>query len=239
MTPFAILTALNSGVKKGDPLYRYAETPDRAKVQIIARYPSRFISIASKNHEHPRWTMRRLKLPGLDEVLIVAVHLIDIRNNNYDSRASQCLELGRAIREVEDKLKHRRTVLVGDFNLNPFDPPFIDAKGLHAVVSRKHAESGSRLIGAESYPFFYNPMWNFFGDATGPPGTLRYGTTEQVAHFWHMFDQVLVRPDLLGSFRTSDVQILSDDGVESFLTPSGNPKDSISDHLPIVFKLNL
>lgn len=58
---------------------------------------------------------------------------------------------------------------------------------------------------------------------------------------WNMFDQVLIRPELLPYFRTKELEILTGDGETSFLTArSGVPgAQNGSDHLPIVFKLNL
>ena len=61
-----------------------------------------------------------------------------------------------------------------------------------------------------------------------------------MTYFWNIFDQVLIRPDLLDLFRNEDLSILSNDGVESFLTERGLPDKTVaSDHLPIIFKLDL
>jgi hypothetical protein len=84
-------------------------------------------------------------------------------------------------------------------------------------------------------------MWNFFGDETlNPPGTYYFTNSEQIVFFWNMFDQVLVRPDLLTMFATEDLAIIDRDGDISFLNSHGVPNPSTaSDHLPILFKLQL
>ena len=51
--------------------------------------------------------------------------------------------------------------------------------------------------------------------------------------------QVLLRPDLLDRFKNEDLQILDSDGSEMFLSESGIPKRDISDHLPLIFKLDI
>jgi hypothetical protein len=108
-------------------------------------------------------------------------------------------------------------------------------------MDRKIAMRGSRTILERRYPFFYNPMWGLLGDATeGPPGTYYFERAEHDMFFWNMFDQVLIRPDLLPYFRNEDLKILTEDGSMSFLSRKGLPDASMaSDHLPLLFKLHL
>jgi len=81
-------------------------------------------------------------------------------------------------------------------------------------------------------------MWRLLGDDTkGLPGTYYYRGTEHKVFFWNVFDQVLIRPDLLDRFRGDDLAILHSDGENSFLSAKGLPH--LSDHLPLYFKLDL
>ena len=69
--------------------------------------------------------------------------------------------------------------------------------------------------------FFYNPMWSKFGDAgPAPPGTYFRNKGEDVNYFWHMFDQVLVRPALLDSLPNDGVSIVSRVGDMDLLKKS-------------------
>lgn len=55
-----------------------------------------------------------------------------------------------------------------------------------------------------------------------------------------MFDQVLLRPELLSIFRNEELKILTGVSGTSFLTANGLPKRSVaSDHLPILFRLEM
>jgi hypothetical protein len=132
-------------------------------------------------------------------------------------------------------------VLVGDLNLNPFDHGVVSTAGLNGTMTKRIAGRGNRVVQGSSYQFFYNPMWNCFGDASGqPPGTYYYERGDHVSYFWHMFDQVLVRPDLMGSFSHDHLRILHTDGQVSLVTPAGSPDSKkASDHLPLVFRLDL
>jgi hypothetical protein len=62
------------------------------------------------------------------------------------------------IRRVEETLVNPRTVLVGDFNMNPFDPGMMGAQGLHGVMTKRVAGRVARQVDGRPYPFFYNPM---------------------------------------------------------------------------------
>ena len=125
--------------------------------------------------------------------------------------------------------------------MNPFEKGMVGALGLHGMMSRKIAERESRTVAKRRCKFFYNPMWSLYGDATrGPPGTYYYHRSKPIEYFWNIFDQVLLRPELLDRMDDSDIIIIDSDGENSFLTKNGIPnRNTVSDHLPILFKLNL
>lgn len=61
-----------------------------------------------------------------------------------------------------------------------------------------------------------------------------------MAYYWHMFDQVLVRPALLNRLPVPAVTIPTSLGSVSLVGQNGRPDTrSGSDHLPILFSLNL
>lgn len=209
-------------------------------VVIYTRLTKKSVTTISK-HEDERLAVRRLKLGNKNDVLLIATHSISKLHHSSASQNSDCRRLARKIRNIEEDVGHSRTILVGDLNLNPFDEGLVVADGLHAVMSRHIAIKKQRKVRQEYYPFFYNPMWSHFGDAKDESaGTYfdgRYGRYDTI--FWNMFDQVLIRPDLLAKFQDEDLKILSEDGKEKFLTTKGLPKKSISDHLPILFILRV
>jgi hypothetical protein len=229
-----MLEALNGGTSR---MFHLTDSA-RQEIVIYTRFSSEFLT---KKFDSARLTIRRLRLPGIDEILLAAVHSPSKVNWKDASQSAECYELSSSIRRIEKEVGHSRTVLVGDFNMNPFEDGMVAANGLNAAMARMVATRETRTVQAREYPFFYNPMWGHFGDATdGPSGTFYYGSSEHVVYFWNMFDQVLIRPELLSIFRNEGLKILRDNGERSFLTAKGLPDASVaSDHLPILFQLDL
>jgi hypothetical protein len=96
----------------------------------------------------------------------------------------------------------------------------------------------TRQVQGEQRRFFYNPMWNYFGDRS-VAGTYYDSRGGPLCFFWNMFDQVLLRPELVSHFKGNTVEIVTTAGSTNLITRLNRPnKDDASDHLPILFKLN-
>jgi hypothetical protein len=207
------------------------------RIQVFTRFHSGFLSPV---YEDDYTSIRKLNLPGHPELLLVMTHLPSGLYQNPGSRSAACVELARLIANEEQRAGHERTIVVGDLNINPFEPGMISSTGLNAVMTKGIAAAGARTVKRRSYPLFYNPMWNLFGDGSGGPGgTYFYGRAEHETHFWHLFDQVLLRPSLVTSFPSRDLRILTSVNGLNLLDSRGQPDRGVaSDHLPIIFSLN-
>ncbi|MCP4349580.1 MAG: hypothetical protein GY795_29210 [Desulfobacterales bacterium] len=84
-------------------------------------------------------------------------------------------------------------------------------------------------------------MWSYLGDfSPGPPGTYYRNTGRQVNFFWNMFDQILIRPEIMDAFENENMRILTEIGQASLLGKYGKPDvNTGSDHLPIYFRINI
>ena len=235
MAPAEALAALN---QSADSLFNEPLTFDpNPKLRLFTRLPaSRFHPQLSG--ANGRTIAYRVALINQLPFLLAVVHWPSKVNLNEGEQALLTVELAGEIRQAESDSGIERTILVGDLNMNPYEPGVVGAMGLHAVMTRERARRGERVVNAKAYPFFYNPMWGYFGDRTeGPAGTF-HRNTGVINPFWNIYDQVLLRPPLMDGLR--ELHILESDGQEPLVTPSGIP-DSIngSDHLPILFRLEL
>ncbi|HWE40724.1 MAG TPA: endonuclease/exonuclease/phosphatase family protein [Isosphaeraceae bacterium] len=182
-----------------------------------------------------RMSIKRVAAPRFEFLLAIA-HLPSRVNAGVESLNGLLTQVSKEIDTAEDTAGHRRTILVGDLNMNPFDSGMIGAFGLHGVMTRDLARRQYRKVQTIPRPFFYNPMWGCFGDRTeGPAGTFYRGASEAVNPFWNMYDQVLLRPGLMNHLDC--LKILVSDGYDPLISNRGLPK--ASDHLPLFFRLDV
>lgn len=186
-------------------------------------------------HDGSGVAIRRFAPPiGLD-VTIVALHLPSKRFLSDEEQSLLSTRVARLIERVENDIGHRRTLVIGDLNMNPFEAGVAGSEGFHGVMSRAVADREVRTVVGEERRFFYNPMWSLLGDGSpGPPGTYFYQSSSPVSFFWNTFDQALMRPDLARAFESGDVEIVTSARGMSLLTARGTPNVDVSDHLPII-----
>ena len=144
-------------------------------------------------------------------------------------------ELSRWIQMIEVRVGCLRTILIGDLNVDPFEVPVYSDDGLKSVSTRALA---NRRI--STTPVFYNPMWRFFGDDNpGPAGTYFDHRSGSQKLYWHMFDQVLLRPALLPCFSDDNLAIITHDGKVELGKGHGFPDSEVgSDHFPLLIRLD-
>lgn len=232
IAPGQMLESLNQHA----PDYRFA-FGECEHVKFFTKFDADFLV---PTFENARISIRRLDLPGRQGILVAAAHLPSRLYQSAESLVQECVILGGYIEREEELVGHSRTILLGDLNVNPFESGVVGTAGLHAVLSRSVAARGSRIVQGRQHHFFYNPMWSHFGDRDDrAPGTYYYERAEAVNYFWNIYDQVLLRPELLGGFSGDSLRVLTSAGQTSLLDNSGRPdRVSASDHLPIVFSLN-
>lgn len=148
------------------------------------------------------------------------------------------------IREQEAG-SHKRSIVVGDFNAHPFESAVLSSDGLHAIGIRQVNQLTGRLVrlGDAREDFFYNPMWQFYGHVPSlESGMATHYWQNGLAGelFWHMLDQVVIRPEECERFPEDQIRILTTIGTVELLAPDETLDTSAgSDHLPLVFQWNL
>jgi hypothetical protein len=185
--------------------------------------------------ESTYYTVRKFPHEKLGFHLVTFVHLPSKLHTDDIDYIYMSQDLKGDIKEAEQITQLTASIIVGDFNMNPFESAMVAAGSLHSVPCKQIASSGSRKIKGESYSMFYNPMWNLFGDISKPPGTYFYNKSTHLNYYWNMFDQVLIRPNLCSRFVPTSLEIITGVGDTDLISGSGRP--CVSDHLPIRFEI--
>lgn len=209
------------------------------RIKVFTKFDNHFI-IPVANELDNRFTCFKIKFPIIEEILVFGVHLPDGRNYQPDSIRSYAGRIARRIKEIEKEQNLTNTIIVGDFNMNPSDAGMVDAESFHAIMDSEIAKKESRIVSNKQYDYFYNPMWSLYGDiGNNVAGSYFYKNAEPVNYHWNVFDQVLLRPSLIDNFEKDSLRFVDSDGEKSLLTKRGIPDEKYSDHLPLIFTLNL
>jgi Endonuclease/Exonuclease/phosphatase family len=207
-------------------------------VEVITRFPNKWITHVGDTRST---TIKRLRILNSDDFLLVVTHLASKLHQDQAGQNALAGDLATRIAKAEKTAGHRRTLVVGDFNMNPFEAPMVVCSGLHAISSRNAVSAkGSRVFNDVERHMFYNPMWRHLaGHLDTPAGTYYRSASQALEYFWHTFDQVLVRPELVERFDDSRLSVVSSVSGRSLLKANGTPDPQVgSDHLPLVFALN-
>ena len=173
-----------------------------------------------------------------DKDIFCCVHLPSkIFSQNEGMRNIAISQIISDICSIEEEMNTENTIVVGDFNIDPFEAGCINADLLHSIPVYIETQKKSRIIAGQEFRMFYNPMWNFLGDFNSPFGTYYFGGSNVDNTFWHLYDQVILRPALRERFIDNSLRILTETKSKSLLNSKGHPDKCISDHLPIVFEI--
>lgn len=230
-SPIAIANAI---IGRSGRVYTYVN-PQSFRIKIFSALGGAAITPLI---DHQYFSAIKVDPPLGPEYILVGLHLPSKLNQSADDQAIIAQRVSSRIAVLEEIHGIEKTIVVGDFNMNPFEHGLVNSDGFHAVMDRSVATRGARTVLFESKKFFYNPMWSLHGDANaGPSGSYFHQASSPLCYFWNLFDQAIFRPELLRYLPAVPVTVIDKIGDVNLLS-AGVPNHEISDHLPIklVFK---
>lgn len=191
----------------------------------------------SKFHDGTFYSLFKIKHKE-SLMLLASLHLPSMLYNSENEIGAQASQIRREIEIYEKKLNTNRTIVVGDFNLNPFSELMVSAYGFNAIMDKETSLMIHRTIYGEKFNYFYNPMWTLHGNNNNAVQGTYYYHKKPTSYVWNMFDQVIIRPSLIETFDFNDLEIISKIRNNSLLKDNGRPNDNLySDHLPLKFSI--
>lgn len=206
-----------------------------SKIQHYSSSPSKrlvFYTLTTKEH---------------GEIIIGGIHFPSKATYNGETQLSYANNYAKWVCDIEKLRNHQKTILFGDFNMNPFEPGMIEPQAFNATLSYDIAKSGLRTSHFDKFHYFYNPMWNWLGDrehhSGNPklPGTFYYKTTSDVTQiYWNVFDKVIIRPSIIDVLDYTSIKV--EEAIPRLKLVNQNSRikpDDFTDHLPLTFNLNI
>ena len=165
---------------------------------------------------------------------VVGLHLPAPPSSDANTRKLVIRDIVCDINEQEKASNNRCTIVIGDFNCNPFDEEIIQKDSFNAVLYKQLINKQEAVIfGGKKFRRFYNPIIHFLSEDTNTYGSLYY-SSGSASLYWNSFDQILVRKGLVDSIE-SFAYLKTINGKS--LLEDVKPKAAISDHLPLLVSI--
>lgn len=209
----------------------------RVRVALFDKYNDSDITFFKKEG---RFTIIIYNFDG-ENYMVVGVHLDSPASYPDSSDRYTCAkDEYSTINVYREKYNVKKVVIIGDFNMNPYDRGMISELSFKATHCKKTAKLKSKK------EYLFNPSWKIFTndltvDENKPPGTIHYvpRTKDSDVNYWHVFDQVLVSPSLYSAYLDSFDVITEWNNVKLLNEESIPDRTKYSDHLPITYTIEI
>lgn len=211
--------------------YSYS-TPGCERIKIIAKFP---IANMSLLNQHKYFSLIKVE-SGENAIIVGFVHLPSKYSHTLDIIRSISELLGNQLILEEDAHSITESILIGDFNTDPFEMPMISFSGISATNGIDCSNRGTVTRTGLKSKLFYNPMWTLYSKYKERPGSHRYIRLGEDVVSWHFLDQVIIRPTLVDDFNFESLRLIFETTNYNYLNINKAPK--LSDHLPLTCEIN-
>lgn len=173
-----------------------------------------------------------------EQYILCCIHLMsDLYGDKSDERLAKIQEIMHDIFETEKRIHSKKTIIIGDFNEMPYSKGCLSANGFHGLPVLEIEDKDTRKVFEYAYRKFYNPMWNFMGDFSYPPGTYYLDQAKLYSPMWYLLDQVIVSKDMLPYLKKDSLKIITTCSYADLMDEKKRPDKNVSDHFPIICEI--
>lgn len=180
-----------------------------------------------------RYVLIHFEYKNID-YLFVGLHLYDRKNYAANQRIELIQSIMSDIVKCEIDYNCKNTIVVGDFNCNPYDDEITQVNAFNAVLFKELIiqKDNVKHLG-KKIDRFYNPIINCIREKTKMYGSFYFNNSFS-GIIWNSLDQILIRKKLVKGFKT--MKYIKRINNESLMNKC-IPKKRISDHLPLFAKI--
>ncbi|MDO6745516.1 hypothetical protein Q4553_13155 [Tenacibaculum soleae] len=211
--------------------YVHFSNPGSSRVQIIVKKELN-IELGLQNKYYTN-----VKLPDFD-LDIISLHLPSQMFQHFDALKEFIRDFRKDIDLNIGIPDEKRILLIGDFNVSPFDKPMIDFDGFSATNSINSRERITHL--GKNKALYYNPTWKLFSNSSFP-GTKYFkrpsGSSYDILEH-HFLDQVVISTKLSREIKDEEIKVIEKSSKYKYYNQGSNVILE-SDHLPLSYKISL
>lgn len=213
------------------------EVSPKSDIRVLAKKEIDIVPFKEESH----YSIYKIKKNDEIAILLVVVHLLSKMNKSDEGQLFCTSNVSRELVKYEQELfgtSDFKTIIVGDFNMQPYEPAMCGPMGFNATMSACQAKKITRKAAGEEVYFYYNPMWALMGANRLVQGSY-YNTNDNNYHaiYWYSFDSVLLRPHFVDCFNWDYFEIIEKTEKHNFVPNTTIDKEHYSDHLPIKFEI--
>lgn len=187
-------------------------------------------------HEDNRYAIFKIGM-ATGILLIAAIHNVSKISADIFDQLGVLQRIRSDLIEQETKFKTKNSIIVGDFNINPFEEISVSSDSLFAIPYREEVREATAIRQGVKKEKFFNPSWKFLSNQNAPYATYYYNSSKSIDYYWNMFDQVIIRPQLIDAFDMDSFSIISETKTCQLMVNGKPNKSMYSDHLPILFNI--
>jgi len=211
--------------------YKHILNPGSKRVKIIAKEGLKI----DLGLQHKNYTSILMKEMNLN---LISLHFPSQLYQHMDSLKGFIREFRDTIDEEFGSPLDERILIIGDFNVNPFEKPMLDFDGFSATNSISSRGKVKHLD--KERTLYYNPTWQLYSNKNFPgtthfrrPSSSSYDILEH-----HFLDQVIISIKLMNDIESELIKTIERTSNFVFKRESSN-KIYESDHLPLFYQINL
>lgn len=183
--------------------------------------------------ESTRYAIYQIDLDS-KKYIIAGLHLEDRRNYKKYRRMETARNIIHDISDIEIETNCKNTILIGDFNANPWDEELLLTTSFNSVLFKEIIDKDETVENDKTvYNRLYNPIINFLNEKDKTYGSFYYAD-DSPSTIWHCLDQILLSKNLINDI--IDIKYLKIINGTSLIAQI-RPRNTISDHLPLLAKL--
>ncbi len=211
--------------------YEYFLNPGCKRINILKKKPLK-VNLGKQSSYYTSIKETHSKLT------IISVHLPSQMYQSNDALKSFLRDFRN---EIDDEIGNsliENIIIMGDFNVNPFEKPMIDFDGFAASNTVNLRSEATHLTKKKS--LYYNPTWLLYKNNHFPgtkyfkrPSGFSYDILEH-----HFLDQVVLSYKMIKNIQNEKISVLEKTTNFSYFNAITNNIE-LSDHLPLIYEFDL
>lgn len=212
--------------------YSIFSNPGCDKIKIIKNKELRGIELSVQHNDYSALYIKKYDL------YIISLHMPSQMAYSLDALKHNLSEFKFEFENSIGNSIEEKILLIGDFNVNPFESPIVNYDGLSATNTLNF--NAIKTHRNKKNHIYYNPTWKLYSQNEFPGTFIKKRPSNSVFDVidHHFLDQVILSYKLKETLKSENIHVIKNTPEYSFCDIARN-RILISDHLPLKYEFEL